>query len=56
MVYIPVNRKIASPHIMEMSNAPRPITVLVVDDHPLLRAGLGEAIASQDDMLSLIHI
>ncbi len=35
---------------MEMSNAPRPITVLVVDDHPLLRAGLGEAIASQDDM------
>lgn len=30
--------------------APRPISVLVVDDHPLLRAGLGEAISSQDDM------
>jgi DNA-binding NarL/FixJ family response regulator len=35
---------------MELSNAPRPITVLVVDDHPLLRAGLGEAISNQDDM------
>ena len=35
---------------MEPSTAPRPITVLVVDDHPLLRAGLGEAISSQDDM------
>ena len=29
---------------------PRPISVLVVDDHPLLRAGLREAIASQPDM------
>lgn len=28
----------------------RPINVMVVDDHPLLRAGLGEAIASQPDM------
>lgn len=28
----------------------RPISVLVVDDHPLLRAGLREAIASQPDM------
>jgi two-component system NarL family response regulator len=37
---------------MEISNAtsPRPITVLVVDDHPLLREGLGEAVASQADM------
>ena len=35
---------------MEPSNASRPITVLVVDDHPLLRAGLGEAISSQHDM------
>jgi two-component system NarL family response regulator len=35
---------------MESSNAPRPITVLVVDDHPLLRAGIGEAISNQDDM------
>ena len=35
---------------MEMSTTPRPITVLVVDDHPLLRAGLGEAISSQADM------
>ncbi|HEX8404948.1 MAG TPA: response regulator transcription factor [Duganella sp.] len=35
---------------MECSNGPRPITVLVVDDHPLLRAGIGEAIANQDDM------
>ncbi|WP_307722109.1 response regulator [Duganella callida] len=33
-----------------MSSTPRPITVLVVDDHPLLRAGLGEAISSQTDM------
>jgi two-component system NarL family response regulator len=33
-----------------MSITPRPISVLVVDDHPLLRAGLGEAIASQSDM------
>ncbi|TFW22772.1 response regulator transcription factor [Duganella callida] len=35
---------------MDMSSTPRPITVLVVDDHPLLRAGLGEAISSQTDM------
>jgi two-component system, NarL family, response regulator len=33
---------------MNMHN--RPISVMVVDDHPLLRAGLGEAIASQPDM------
>jgi DNA-binding NarL/FixJ family response regulator len=33
-----------------MSISPRPISVLVVDDHPLLRAGLGEAISSQGDM------
>lgn len=33
-----------------MSTSPRPISVLVVDDHPLLRAGLTEAISSQDDM------
>ena len=33
-----------------MPDIPRPISVLVVDDHPLLRTGLGEAIASQDDM------
>lgn len=30
---------------------PRPISVLVVDDHPLLRHGLGEAISNQNDML-----
>ena len=35
---------------MELNHTPRPITVLVVDDHPMLRAGLGEAISSQDDM------
>lgn len=35
---------------MDMSTTPRPITVLVVDDHPLLRAGLAEAISSQGDM------
>lgn len=35
---------------MDMSTTPRPISVLVVDDHPLLRAGLGEAISSQADM------
>jgi two-component system NarL family response regulator len=35
---------------MEMSTTPRPISVLVVDDHPLLRAGLAEAISSQSDM------
>jgi len=33
-----------------MSDTSRPISVLVVDDHPLLRAGLGEAISSQADM------
>ncbi len=35
---------------MEAPELPRPIRVLVVDDHPLLRTGLGEAIASQPDM------
>jgi len=35
---------------MEASEPSRPIRVLVVDDHPLLRTGLGEAIASQPDM------
>lgn len=35
---------------MDMSNTPRPISVLVVDDHPMLRAGLSEAISSQADM------
>jgi two-component system NarL family response regulator len=35
---------------MNMSTTPRPISVLVVDDHPLLRAGLVEAISSQADM------
>ena len=35
---------------MEPGITPRPISVLVVDDHPLLRMGLGEAIASQADM------
>lgn len=35
---------------MENPDASRPIRVLVVDDHPLLRTGLGEAIASQADM------
>nr|WP_315393704.1 response regulator transcription factor [uncultured Duganella sp.] len=35
---------------MELNHTPRPITVLVVDDHPMLRAGLGEAISSQNDM------
>lgn len=29
---------------------PRPITVMVVDDHPLLRTGLGEVIGLQQDM------
>jgi DNA-binding NarL/FixJ family response regulator len=33
-----------------MSTIPHPISVLVVDDHPLLRMGLGEAISSQADM------
>ncbi|WP_308495394.1 response regulator transcription factor [Duganella aceris] len=33
-----------------MSTTPRPITVMVVDDHPLMRAGLTEAISSQADM------
>jgi two-component system NarL family response regulator len=35
---------------MEAPDTTRPIRVLVVDDHPLLRTGLGEAIASQPDM------
>ncbi|NGZ86364.1 response regulator transcription factor [Duganella sp. SAP-35] len=35
---------------MDMSTTPRPITVMVVDDHPLMRAGLTEAISSQADM------
>jgi two-component system NarL family response regulator len=35
---------------MDMSTPPRPIRVLVVDDHPLLRTGLGEAISTQADM------
>ena len=35
---------------MEAPDTSRPIRVLVVDDHPLLRTGLGEAIASQPDM------
>ena len=35
---------------MDMRHTPRPITVLVVDDHPLLRAGLAEAINGQSDM------
>ena len=33
-----------------MSITSSPISVLVVDDHPLLRMGLGEAISSQADM------
>jgi two-component system NarL family response regulator len=33
-----------------MTTTPRPITVMVVDDHPLMRAGLTEAISSQADM------
>lgn len=37
-------------HPLKEPSHPRPISVLVVDDHPLLRAGLGEAIASQPDM------
>ena len=41
MVYIPAMH---SP----MKN--RPISVLIVDDHPMLRTGLAEAIASQSDM------
>lgn len=35
---------------MEATAEARPIRVLVVDDHPLLRSGLAEAIASQPDM------
>lgn len=34
-----------------MSPTIAPISVLVVDDHPLLRAGLSEAISDQDDMV-----
>ena len=33
-----------------MSTIPHLISVLVVDDHPLLRLGLGEAVSSQADM------
>jgi DNA-binding NarL/FixJ family response regulator len=36
--------------MMEVTAEVRPIRVMVVDDHPLLRAGLAEAIASQADM------
>lgn len=36
--------------LMNMSPPSRPINVLVVDDHPLMRAGLAEAISSQADM------
>lgn len=36
--------------IMDMSITPRPISVMVVDDHPLMRAGLIEALSSQADM------
>jgi two-component system NarL family response regulator len=36
--------------MMEAMAEVRPIRVMVVDDHPLLRAGLAEAIASQADM------
>jgi len=35
---------------MDMSINPRPISVMVVDDHPLMRAGLIEALSSQADM------
>ncbi len=35
---------------MDISTTPRPISVLVVDDHPLMRAGLIEALSSQADM------
>ena len=41
MVYIPA---------MHSPMNKRPISVLIVDDHPMLRTGLAEAIASQDDM------
>lgn len=36
---------------MEAPDVSRPIRVMVVDDHPLLRTGLNEAIASQPDMV-----
>ncbi|AKU22695.1 response regulator transcription factor [Massilia sp. MB5] len=35
---------------MEFPAAGSPIRILIVDDHPLLRAGLAETIASQPDM------
>lgn len=35
---------------MEYPDAGPPIRILIVDDHPLLRAGLAETIASQPDM------
>lgn len=41
MVYIPA---------MHSPMNKRAISVLIVDDHPMLRTGLAEAIASQDDM------
>jgi DNA-binding NarL/FixJ family response regulator len=41
MVYIPA---------MHSPTNKRPISVLIVDDHPMLRTGLAEAIASQSDM------
>lgn len=36
--------------IAETAVTPRPITVLAVDDHPLLREGIGGVIGSQADM------
>jgi two-component system NarL family response regulator len=35
---------------MDISITPRPISVMVVDDHPMMRAGLIEALSSQADM------
>lgn len=35
---------------MHSSQNKRPISVLIVDDHPMLRTGLAEAVASQEDM------
>jgi two-component system NarL family response regulator len=35
---------------MNMSITPRPISIMVVDDHPMMRAGLIEALSSQADM------
>jgi DNA-binding NarL/FixJ family response regulator len=39
-----------APVSTQPSSPATPIRVLVVDDHPLLRAGLSEALASQPDM------